>query len=134
MPFNLDALNEGEWFSLNESERVCLRHADADALEKIHAQTRKKTYEFVLNTKTNSMERVPYFKQTPEQEKLESTLIWDFAIVDWEIKDMNGVPIPCTQENKVKLMKHRQFAEFVLKCLKISEDSKEQQEELERKN
>ena len=36
------------------------------------------------------------------------------AIIAWEnLLDEEGKPIPCTLENKLKLMKHPQFARFM---------------------
>lgn len=149
--WDLDHLNEGEWFRyfdsrINENgdtvydepvvnaERVCLRAADADILDKIHKQTRKTVKEWVLNPKTRQMVRGEAYEQTPEQIKLESALIWDHAIVDWELLDTNGNLIPCIQENKVKLMKHPPFARFVIRCLQLSSSSRAEQEGVAEKN
>lgn len=134
MRFNLNK-SIGEWFPFFTSEvgtdgeikynepekdggRVQLRIADAETLEKIQAETRTKTAAFVKDKETRQMVRVPYIEQTPEQEKREREMIWDHAIQSWEgILDVNGAPIPCTLENKMKLMNVPVFARFIGKCL-----------------
>ena len=142
----------GEWFPFFKSEvrpdgeveysepekdsgRVCLRIADSDTLERIQAETRKKVSENVYNPKTRAMERVAYFDQTVAQEKRERELIWDHAIVDWEgILDSAGNPIPCTLENKMKLMNVPLFARFVGRCLQLISGAAEETKETEIKN
>jgi hypothetical protein len=99
---------------------VCLRIADPETIEKIQSQTRKRYSEFAHNPKTRQMERVTYFEQTPEQEKRERELIWDHAIKEWRgILDKEGNDIPCTLENKMRLMNIPQFARFVGRCLQM---------------
>jgi hypothetical protein len=101
-----------------DAPRVYIQIADSETIKKIHAKTRTKKTEFVYNPKTRQMERVSYLDQTPEQEELERQLIWDHAIKEWEgMLDQEGKPIPCTLENKLKLMNDVQFARFVGKCL-----------------
>jgi len=151
MRFDLSEV-QGEWFTFFRSEikengdvnyldpepdagRVCLRIADAEAVERIQAQTRKKKAEFVPNPKTRQMERVVYFDQTPEQEKKERELIWDWAIQDWKgILDKNGDEIPCTLENKLRLMSIPVFARFVGRCLQLITGANAQTAEAEIKN
>ena len=136
MRFDLSEV-QGEWFTFFRSEirengdvnyldpepdagRVCLRIADAEAVERIQAQTRKKKAEFVPNPKTRQMERVEYEDQTPSQKKAENDMIWDYAITEWEgILDKNGDEIPCTPENKARLMNVPVFARFVGRCLQL---------------
>lgn len=127
----------GEWFHFFGSEiksdgeikyfepekdagRVCLRLTDPETLEIIQSETRKKAVEHVFNPKSRTMERLSYFEQTPVQEKKERELIWDFAIKAWEgILDTSDQQIPCTLENKLKLMNNPQFARFVGRCLQL---------------
>lgn len=140
--FDLESGSKGDWFPFQGSKingtdekgepkieyleqekdagRVKIRLADSEQMERIHAQTRKKIYEYVHNPKTRSMERVSSIEQTPEQEKKERELIWDYAIEDWEgILDTKGQPIPCTPENKMKLMNVPIFARFISRCLQL---------------
>jgi hypothetical protein len=131
MRFDLSGEGQGEWFRFfcstvkengdvvflepeADAGRVRLRIADTGVIEGIRAQTRKTVKEFVHNPRTRGMERVEYEDQTPEQKKKEMELIWDHAIMEWEgIQDKNGNEIPCTVENKLKLMNVPQFARFV---------------------
>ena len=137
MRFDLSGESQGEWFKFFRSEirengemvyldpepdsgRVRLRIADVEAIDKIRAQTRKVVKEFVLNPKTRQMERVEYEDQTPSQKKAENDMIWDYAITEWEgILDKNGDEIPCTPENKARLMNVPVFARFVGRCLQL---------------
>jgi hypothetical protein len=92
MRFDLSNEAQGEWFSFFGSEikengevryldpeegagKICLRIADPEVIEKIQAQTRKKSAEFALNPRTRQMERVSFYEQTPTQEKKERELI-----------------------------------------------------------
>lgn len=150
MRFDLDG-KQGEWFTFFGSEikedgtivylepepkagRVSLRVADPETIESIHSQTRKKISEFVYNPKTRQMERVTYFDQTPEQETKERSLLWDYAIVDWEkLLDKAGKPIPVTLENKLKLMNNPMFARFIGRCLQLMTNvAAERKEDLEK--
>jgi hypothetical protein len=152
MRFDLSNEAQGEWFSFFGSEikengevryldpeegagKICLRIADPEVIEKIQAQTRKKSAEFALNPRTRQMERVSFYEQTPTQEKKERELIWDHAIVDWkDILDREGEQIPCTLDNKLKLMNNPQFARFVGRCLQLITGANAQTSEAEGKN
>ena len=152
MRFDLDKGKNGEWFTFFGSEvkpdgeikylepeegagKVCFRIADPEVIEKIHAQTRKRTAEFVNNPKTRQMERVQYFDQTPAQENKERELMWDYAIVDWkDMLDAKGTPIPCTLPNKLKLMNIPQFARFVGRCIQLISGAAIAEEEKLEKN
>jgi hypothetical protein len=135
--FDVDSGSKGEWFPFfgskvkpngeieylepeKDAGRVRVRLANSETMERIQAQTRKKAAEFVFNPKSRQMDRVTYTEQTPEQEKLERELIWDHAIQEWEnIFDSNDNPIPCTLENKMKLMNNQQFARFIGRCFEL---------------
>lgn len=134
--FDLESGSKGDWFRFFESKiedgktiylepekdagRVCVRVADVETLEKIQAQTRTKKAEFVKDKDTRQMVRVPYIDQTVEQEKKEREMIWDHAIVAWEgILDSKGNEIPCTLENKMKLMSNPMFARFMGRCFEL---------------
>lgn len=136
MRFNLNK-SIGEWFPFFGSEvqadgevkyldpekdggRVQIRIADAETMEKIYSETRKKVSETVYNPKSRAMEHISYIDQTPEQERRERELIWDYAIQAWEgILDADGKPIPCTLENKMRLMNVPVFSRFVGRCLTL---------------
>jgi hypothetical protein len=129
---NLDA-PDGDWFSFFSSHidangqtvydeplpgagRVCIRSI-APIVEE-QQQRRKKKTEFVLNPQTRSMERVSFFEDpTPEEAKAKRDELIDFMIVDIEnFLDGKGDAIPCTKENKVKLMFIPVFDRFVARC------------------
>lgn len=152
MKFDLSQSSAGEWFQFFGSElrpdgeikylepekgagKVCLRIADPETLEIIQSETKKKAVEHVFNPKTRQMERLAYYEQTPEQEKKEREMIWDFAIKAWEgILDTSGQPIPCTLENKMKLMNNPQFARFVGRCLQLISGATEEAQKAKAKN
>jgi hypothetical protein len=153
MRFDLSSEAQGEWFKFfksvlkengeteyfppeEDAGKVCIRNCTPEIIEKIHAETRKKVSELALNPKTRSMERVIYYDQTPEQEKKEREMIWDFVIQGWEgILDKEGKDIPCTVENKMKLMtRSPQFARFVGRCLQIVTGADAESEEAVGKN
>ena len=152
MRFDLSTEGQGEWFSFfgsvikengevayldpePDAGKVCLRIADPEVIEKIQAQTRKKSAEFALNPRTRQMERVTFFEQTPTQEKKERELIWDHAIVDWkDILDRDGNAIPCTLENKLRLMNNPQFARFIGRCLQLITGANQNQQSVIEKN
>jgi hypothetical protein len=151
MGFDLNNLNPGEWFRYFNShiteagetvyhdpapdaERVCIKMLDPEILEEIQKKTRKRISEFVLNPRTRVMERVVYFDQTPEQEKLEREMTWDAIITGWEIKTPDDAPIPCTMVNKVRMMTHPPFARFVARCLQISASARKEADEAAEKN
>ena len=138
MRFDLNKGSEGEWFPIFGSEveadgetikylepeegagKVCVRIADAETMDAINNQTRKRTSENVYNPKTRQMERITYYEQTPAQEKKSREMLWDHAIKAWEgVLDSEGNQIPCTLENKMKLMSNAVFARFVGRCLQI---------------
>jgi len=62
-------------------------------------------------------------------------IVWDYCIVSWEgLDDDDGKPIPCTTENKLRLMnEHPGFAGFVNNCLeKLQKDWEKRQDYLEK--
>lgn len=149
--FDLESGSKGDWFRFFESKvedgktiylepdadagRVCVRVADAETLEKIQAETRTKKAEFVKDKDTRQLVRVPYIDQTPTQEKKEREMIWDHAIVDWEnIIDSKGNQIPCTLENKMKLMSNPMFARFIGRCFELITGNAEELKAASEKN
>jgi hypothetical protein len=152
MRFDLSGETQGEWFKFFDSEikengeieylaptedagKVCIRLANPDFVESIQSQTKKKMAEFAFNPKTRSMERVVYFEQTPAQEKKERELIWDFAIQDWQgVLDKEGNEIPCTLENKLRLMSIPRFARFIGRCIQLISGANAEAEDISVKN
>ena len=152
MRFDLSEEARGEWFKFFRSEvkesgeviylepeedagRVCIRIGDPKTIDEIGRKTQKKVSEWVFNPKTKGMERGTYFDQTPEQAQKERELIWDFALQDWEnLLDVNGKEIPCTLENKMRMVNIPQFSRFVGRCLQLISGAQEMSEEMAGKN
>lgn len=143
MAFDLDKINDGEWFPYFESKikedgnieymepkgtgSVCIRQLDIETLEKIREATSTRKVEYVHNPKTRAMDRVPYYEQNTDQKKQERLMMWDYAILDWEGEEFmsKGEKIPVTPENKLKLMCVPVFSRFVSHCLEIIDGQKE---------
>jgi hypothetical protein len=125
--FNLNDLNPGTWFDYENGSRVCLRVCAVDDTKNIRKQTTKKKIEFKNN------QRVIYDEVN---EELESQLVWDFCIVDWEkFFDSRGNSIPCNKEMKLLLMgKSLKFSNFVNEKIKILADLVSENAEDEIKN
>ena len=138
MRFDLSGETQGVWFKFFNSEmgengeltyldpkegagEVCIRAMDSDLARELEARTSKTVEKFVLNPKTRAMERVQYKEQTPDQKREENDGTWDYVIQDWRgILDMNGDEIPCTSENKKRIMKKSlQFLWFVARCIQL---------------
>lgn len=137
MKIDLNQSSKGAWFPYfgsnadaegaityeapaDEKEKVFINPPlSAEALEKIHAKTRTRKSQFVYNPKTQKMDHVAYFDQTPEQARQEFEMIFCEIIGDFELTDANGDKIPCTPENKIKLMRVPEFARFVTRCIQL---------------
>lgn len=149
---DLESINEGEWFSYQDSHfdqntgewifddpvsdaKVRVRRIQEFIAERINR--RKREVEHVLNPKTRSMERISYPKeQAPEEAKKEVDDTWDYAITGLEGfgNKKTGETIECTRENKLKLMKIPAFDRFIGHCLKILEGSEVKRAEEAEKN
>jgi len=105
---NLDGtVREIEWLACDEKnvERVCLRQPDPEKMRLVREQYKgKKTTFFAKDPDTRQMVAVPITEQNSEQEKEQSMAFWDEAIESWEIKTPKKELIPCTKENKYKLI------------------------------
>lgn len=87
---------------------------------------RKRVVEHIYNPKTRAMERLSNYEElTFEQLKAERDDTWDYAIIAFEnFKDKKtGEAIPCTRENKIKMMKNPVFDRFIAQCLQIMASS-----------
>jgi hypothetical protein len=153
--FDLSKLGVGEWFPYQDSkvdpqtgevewspvdpnskERVCFKQPDPDETRLRQEKYRgKKINVPVLNTVSRAMELVPTYEQTPEQEKAERMDFWDDAIPTWEIFDPHGKLIPCTKENKYKIIKGSMpFLRFCNHSLQILAGIKVSAERVQTKN
>jgi len=135
--FDLNKLGGGEWFPWQDSkigedgeiewgepsldERICFKQITADRFREIRDKYKgKKVNVPVKNPQTRQMEIVVQYEQTLEQEREERRAFWDETIVDWEIKTPIGEAIPCTTDNKYKLITEEpRFIRFANKCLSV---------------
>lgn len=127
MKFNLDNLNPGVYFPFEDDEGgVTVRVASADVIRGIDKKTVKKKVQF---------RRGQRYEIDDTDEEKRSALVWDYAIVDWNgVFDNDGNEIPCTTDNKIKLMNGSvQFSRFIGNCLEqLTEDVEAYDEELEK--
>lgn len=155
MSFDIDKIGSGEWFPFMDSrinpdtgevewlpidpesdERVCFRQISPDRFREIRDRYKGKRINVpVQNPTTRAMEVVQVHEQTPEQEKHERMSFWDETIVDWDIKTPKGDPIPCTRENKYKLVTGEpRFLRYANRCLQLMAGAKEESERVAEKN
>ncbi len=126
--FDLNDLNPGVEFEYEEGGgKVTLRVCAGDDYKEIRKKTTKKKVEF-KNGQRHEFEVV--------DDDLQSRLLWDFCIVDWEdFFDADKKPIPCNIETKNLLMgKSLQFSKFVLEKIQELSDAQERDREEEEKN
>jgi len=153
MPFDIDKIGQGERFPFMDSkvsengevewlpvdttsdEYVCFKQINPDEFREIREKYKgKKTNVPVPNPTTRAMEVVVQYEQTPEQERKERMEYWDKSIVEWNIKTPNGAEIPCTADNKYKLVTGDQrFLRFANKCLQLIAGAKDEEKEAEKK-
>lgn len=96
---------------------------------------RQKEHSMVLNRATRSMERVTWFKDlSPEEDQKMSDDAWDYAITEWEGVIIKGERIPCTKENKLRLLKIPSFVRFCNRAFQILSEVVEKDEKEKVKN
>lgn len=153
--FDLEKLGVGEWFPYQDSvvnketgkvewldvdlsadEKICFRQPDAETMRIMRDKYKgKKVNNPVRNPETRAMEIVVTYEQTSEQERAQSVEFWDKAIVDWTIKGKDKKVIPCTAENKYKLITMvPAFVRFCNRCLEILSGTKIEVEKAAEKN
>lgn len=152
--FDLSKLGVGEWFPYQDSivnkdgevewlpldpnskEKVCFVQPDSYDLRIATEKYRGRKINIpVKDPDTRQMNVVPTYEQTPEQAREEGMEFWDRAITAWEIFDPSGNLIPCTRENKYKLiMGHMPFLRFSNRSLQMLQGLKADTKEKETKN
>ena len=131
--FDVDGeLNPGTAFHMLGGGTVYLRVCAGDDLREIRKKTVKKAKEY--KRIDGNLQRLT-FEEVDEE--LQSQLIWDFCIVNWEnlYSDKEKTKlIPCTTENKLKLMgKSLTFSKFVGESLQtLRGDDEVKAEEIEK--
>jgi hypothetical protein len=135
MKINLSDPNPGAWFDYPDDPdgfRVKVRVCSGKDLEEIQDKTTKVEVEYKAPKKRAQLQRIEY---VVVDEKKQRELLWDFCIVDWKnLYDETGSVIPCTKENKLKLMRESiGFASFIADCLeKLTEEGAKREEEAEK--
>ena len=149
--FNLEE-SQGDWFDFFESRvdlntgevtyddpkpdtgSVCFRPAREFIIARM--TERKKDSKFVLNPKTRAIERVELNKNlTSEEVQKEQDDLVDYSITGFKkLFDMEGNPIECTRENKIKLAKVPVFDRFMARCMEMQVNADVQQTETSEKN
>jgi len=113
MPIDINNLNPGVRFGFpddDSEEWVSIRRLTQEALSRIGEETEKNHVEYrqPLNEKGKVNQRVPpqrvEWTEIIESKKKEE-MLWDYSIEDWNLFDLEGKSVPCTLENKVKLMR-----------------------------
>ena len=131
--FDLGNLNPGTAFTMEGGGVVYLRVCAGDDLREIRKKTVKKNKEY--KKIDGNLQRIT-FEEVDDD--LQSNLVWDFCIVNWEnffADEAKTIPIPCTTENKLKLMgRSLIFSKFVGDCLQTLRGTLENEEEVVEKN
>lgn len=124
MKFKVNDSNPGTWFNFidgkPEEGGVCVRAMTPSKLAEIEKKYSERKSEYIAPKNQDG-------KQLPAQrfvwlEYNEDEMFadrWDYCICDWRnLCNEDGVEIPCTKENKVKLMgEELMFSAFILSCL-----------------
>lgn len=117
MIIDIEKLNPGTWFPMEDGGEVCVRVCAGDDAAAIRTQAVKVKSELVFHPKTGVGQRI---REEIVDEQLQAALLWDFCIVDWRnLYDAKQQPIPCNRETKALLMgKVPRFFAFVTDCLR----------------
>lgn len=109
---NFKAENEGRWFYFDPSKKelggVKLRELspeEFDRIDKITVKHRKKVIRGTL------------VDDTKEDEKTASRMRWDYCIQGWAQVTLDGQPMECDADSKVRMMGCLDFAKFVVDSL-----------------
>jgi hypothetical protein len=112
---DMDNLNPAVWFGDEPGKRIKLRLCPPDKIEELRKRCTTVEKKAVEHKKSRQMQIVA---DVTFDENVFSRLVNCDSIVDWDLTDVNGEAIPCTDENKVKLMGVIPFIQFVGECLK----------------
>ncbi len=154
MIFEINKSEQGDWFPFFESKfdpltgeitydppedgaaEFCIRSMGPFFEER--RKNRKKESKMVLNTATRQMERVSYFEDlSPDEDFKENEDAWDYAITGIRnafADEEKTIPIDCTRENKLKLIKIPKFLRFIRRVFQILDGEAANIKEKERKN
>ncbi len=125
---DLENLNPTTVFPLDDKgASITLRLMSTEVTKKIIKKTSKRKASF------NKFGQPTFVYDDPDDKFTDEYI--DYVIVDWTgIVDSNGVPIPCTRENKILLMnKAPNFEKKVNEFIReLTEADKSEREELEK--
>jgi len=96
---------------------------------------RKRQYKMALNTATRAMDRVGYYEDLEGEEAAkENEDAWDYAITGMnKAFSAPGVPIECTRESKLKLIRIPVFVRFITRAfITLNESGVKQKEDAEK--
>lgn len=97
MKFDLENLNPGTWFDDGDGGRICLRLLSPEEVTAIARKSIKKRVEYKHGSR---------FEYDEINDDLAFDLTFDACITDWEGQvTADGTDLPCTKENKLKLMR-----------------------------
>lgn len=133
MKINFSDLNPPMWFYFDdddpESGRVLIKSLSPKEGEQLMKECSKKM---------PPEYRGGHRYEIPDKldEKKYNRMLWDAVILDWEnLVDEKDEPIPCTADNKLRLMYEAPFfLEFITKNLKIMDANRDQRMEQVEKN
>ena len=138
MSFDMNNLNPVTRFFWEDGDKewVDLRLASDSDTEKLRkkAGIKMKT-EYRRDARRGQLQRLEYLDADEEKLGKFAELLNDHVISDWCLLTKEGEKIPCTTENKIKLLRGSpKFSEWIADCLeKLRLDTKTQ-EDKERKN
>jgi hypothetical protein len=127
MIVDLENPNPGTWFDLPDEGRISLKTLSLEELSDIRKKAVKNKVEYKQGQR--------FEFDDIDEDKIFNLSAQSF-IVEWEgIKTKDGIEMPCTNDNKVLLMrKAPSFSKFVKKCLEELNRLQEEETEIERKN
>ncbi len=149
MSFDLDDLNPPKRFFWPDSEKVDpetgavshdewvdLRLASDEDIRAFRRKTGiKEKIEHVVNPETRAVNRVVGSNFDEDKARRLGDEVTDFCISDWRVVSRDNAEIPCTRENKLKLVNGSPvFAKFIEECLNSLRENLKAQVDAELKN
>ena len=139
MAWNFDDLNPVSrkfWGDEENNEWVEFRLINDSEMQNIRKKLGlKSTQKYIPNPNTKRMEPVNDLNMNDEMAVKFNDAVICYQISNWNFKDPQGLDIPCTDENKKKIMYGSPvFGKWANKCLKEVEKELGLLEEEEEKN
>lgn len=138
MPFDLNALNSSTRFYWGDTqeEYIDLRVVPEKEFRRMNREMGiKDRVEYVPNPQTGQMHRIEYRERNDEALEQLDAAVNDYCIAGWRLVTPDGDEIPCTRENKLKLIEGSpEFSSWLNKCLKQLRGDQLKAGESEQKN